>query len=358
MPRQLFLQHPAGLDEEAAIDGLGRHAHSLVVGIGLHKPARDLLGGPLEGELRGDDPSQAAVAGKETGLGATRGIPGALVGQSGTIARRSAGAGGLTADGRGGASERAGDGTQRPPLRETARDLLAFEERERSETSCARPWEEAAGGADDEVDRAELLLERASDRPEGLTGSPALPQLPLLRRRQTRSPHLCHVDPSRSAPASSMRCADGLDPPRNARGKTVPVLEGHEDAFFGLNEAARLVAPIARQHVYVVMRNALSSGDPVVLEHVEAGRLDRSCDGTGDALRVAHRRAQLVRREIKDRRCMPFEDHEDVSGAKRLRADEGQCLLKVLDDRPLACPLTTPGEVLAERARPPVGHLE
>src|SRR5713226_10483591 len=106
MGLQLLLQHPTGLDEETSIDGLGRHAHSLVAGVRPHKPARDLLRRPVLGELSGDDAAQPRVARQEARLGPAGLVPRSLVGAGCAIARWSAAARDLTADRRGGAPER------------------------------------------------------------------------------------------------------------------------------------------------------------------------------------------------------------------------------------------------------------
>ena len=43
MLHQFLLQGAAGLDEEAAIDGLGRHLKARIVGIGVLEPTGNLL---------------------------------------------------------------------------------------------------------------------------------------------------------------------------------------------------------------------------------------------------------------------------------------------------------------------------
>src|SRR5262249_1555631 len=56
-PRQLLLQHGAGLDEEAAIDRFVRYLHVLVGWELLLQPAGDLLRRPLQRELLSHAPS-------------------------------------------------------------------------------------------------------------------------------------------------------------------------------------------------------------------------------------------------------------------------------------------------------------
>ena len=56
-PRELLAQHPPGLDEQAAVDRLGRHLKSLLARVGLGKPSRDLLRRPIKCQLLGNAPS-------------------------------------------------------------------------------------------------------------------------------------------------------------------------------------------------------------------------------------------------------------------------------------------------------------
>ena len=57
VPRQLLLQHAAGLDEEAAIDRFVRYLHVLLGWKLLLQPAGDLLRRPLQRELLRHAPS-------------------------------------------------------------------------------------------------------------------------------------------------------------------------------------------------------------------------------------------------------------------------------------------------------------
>ena len=52
MGHEFLAQHPAGLHEEAPLDRLGRHLPSLRSRMDAGKPARDLLGRPVEREFR------------------------------------------------------------------------------------------------------------------------------------------------------------------------------------------------------------------------------------------------------------------------------------------------------------------
>src|SRR6266404_7730241 len=54
---EFLLQHPAGLNEEAAIDRLMRDLHILIEGELALQPPRDLLRRPLQRELLRDAPS-------------------------------------------------------------------------------------------------------------------------------------------------------------------------------------------------------------------------------------------------------------------------------------------------------------
>ncbi len=86
MLQQLFLQGPAGLDEEASVDRLVRHLVVLVVRIRVLEPAGDLLRGPQPVQLAGHDAGQCSVLQQFTGLGSARPLPGGLVSNAGPVA--------------------------------------------------------------------------------------------------------------------------------------------------------------------------------------------------------------------------------------------------------------------------------
>ncbi len=79
MLQQLFLQGPAGLDEQRAIDRLVGHLEALIVRVGALQPSCDLPRGPLQLELLGYDARQRWVLSQFTDLRPLRSLPGGLI---------------------------------------------------------------------------------------------------------------------------------------------------------------------------------------------------------------------------------------------------------------------------------------
>src|SRR5690348_10309101 len=95
---KLFFQHSARLDEQALVDRLVRHSHTLIVAELPCKPAGDLLRRPLQLQLLCNQCSQAWMSGQMALLWPHRSIPGALISDLSSVA---------------------------PPLRAVARNLAA-----------------------------------------------------------------------------------------------------------------------------------------------------------------------------------------------------------------------------------------
>src|SRR5271167_63385 len=51
VPQQLFFQHSAGLDEQAAVNRFVGHAHALVIGILDLQPSGDLFRRPIQNQF-------------------------------------------------------------------------------------------------------------------------------------------------------------------------------------------------------------------------------------------------------------------------------------------------------------------
>ena len=63
--QQFFFQHSAGLNEQAAVDGLVGHAHVLVVGIVGLQPSGNLFRRPVQDQFTRNDVPQLAVPGEK-----------------------------------------------------------------------------------------------------------------------------------------------------------------------------------------------------------------------------------------------------------------------------------------------------
>src|SRR5262245_21221219 len=86
MVQKLLFERSAGLDAQRAIDGLVRHAHSLVGRVLPLKPSADLLRGPVPRQLAGHRPLQARLLCQLASLWPPRSIPRTPVRLAGSIA--------------------------------------------------------------------------------------------------------------------------------------------------------------------------------------------------------------------------------------------------------------------------------
>src|SRR5271163_1173151 len=87
VPQQLFLQHSAGLDEQATVNRFVGHAQALVRGILDLQPPGNLLGRPVQDQSTRNDVPQLAVLGKQTALRTQGRNPSLLICIVGTIGR-------------------------------------------------------------------------------------------------------------------------------------------------------------------------------------------------------------------------------------------------------------------------------
>src|SRR5580693_4839412 len=93
VPQQLFLQHSAGLNKQAAVNRFVGHAHALVRGILDFQPTGNLFRRPVQYQFTRNDPLQLHVNGKKARLGPRGRLPGSLIGFTGAIERSPAMAG-------------------------------------------------------------------------------------------------------------------------------------------------------------------------------------------------------------------------------------------------------------------------
>src|SRR5690242_8710797 len=100
--QQLLFQRSTRLNEQAAVNGLVRHAHALVVGITVLQPPGNLFGRPVQKQFTRNDIPQLLVHGQQAALGPQSRLPSLSVRIMGTIGRAAAMAYDLSAYGRGG----------------------------------------------------------------------------------------------------------------------------------------------------------------------------------------------------------------------------------------------------------------
>jgi len=192
--KQLPFEHAPRLNEQTAVYRLVRHAHARVVGEFPLQPSGDLLRRPVEAEFTRHNSLQPSVEGQPAGLLAPRPLPRGLVGVCGAVPAAAAMARELAAHRRRRAPEpRRRDLADRFVPRDSARDLLALGERQRTRGPRARGWRDPAMEPEHAVHRARVLPERKLNLGERLACFPSRPQLGLLRCGESRSSYLCHA---------------------------------------------------------------------------------------------------------------------------------------------------------------------
>src|SRR5258705_575427 len=82
---QLFLQHSAGLDEQAAVNSFVGHAHALVIGIPDLQPSRNLFRRPIQNQFTRNHLPQLHMNGQKAPLGPQGRVPSSLVRLMGSI---------------------------------------------------------------------------------------------------------------------------------------------------------------------------------------------------------------------------------------------------------------------------------
>lgn len=109
MPQQFFLQHAAGLNEQAAIDCFVRHPHRVLIGECPFEPPRNLFRRPLAHQFPCDDSLERAVGCKPTEFRAPGMRPSPRIGGGGAIPTEPTMAFDFPTDCRGRTTERGGD---------------------------------------------------------------------------------------------------------------------------------------------------------------------------------------------------------------------------------------------------------
>src|SRR5271155_2055688 len=79
MSNQLFFQYSPRLNEQASVNALVGHAHTLILGILDRKPCGDLFRRPVQNQFTRNDLLQLLLDSKKAGLGAQGRLPGLLI---------------------------------------------------------------------------------------------------------------------------------------------------------------------------------------------------------------------------------------------------------------------------------------
>ena len=173
MLQQLFLQGPAGLDEEASIDGLVGHLRVLLLGRRALEPPGNLLGRPEFLQLPCHAVRELPVLYQFTDLRAACPLPGRFIGPVGTVSEPAAVAPNLATDRGRCATQRSGNRTDRAAGHHIAGDLLPFRQRQRPSRSSPRPY--ATGLFQNTLHRGMVAVKEPRDRAQGLAFLPAVP---------------------------------------------------------------------------------------------------------------------------------------------------------------------------------------
>ncbi len=124
--QQLFFQHSAGLNEQAAIDGFVGHAQALVIRILGLQPSGNLLGRPVLDQFTRNDVPQLAVEGQQTPLRSQGRVPGMVIRIMGAIGRTATVARNLPAHGGGRSIQSSGNLTKRRIGSDSSGDVLSL----------------------------------------------------------------------------------------------------------------------------------------------------------------------------------------------------------------------------------------
>src|ERR1700730_9176351 len=127
---QLSFQYATGLNEQATVDGLVRHADALVVGILLLQPPGNLLGRPVQNPFTRNDVPQLAVHGQQAALGSQSRLPSLCVRVMGTIGKTAALAHPISTHRRAGTTQTTGDLANRRARSDPSRNIFSFSEGE------------------------------------------------------------------------------------------------------------------------------------------------------------------------------------------------------------------------------------
>src|ERR1700740_2345005 len=178
--QQLFFQHSAGLNEQAAVDGFVGHAQALVIRILGLQPSGNLLGRPVQDQFTRNDVPQLAVAGKEALLRSQGRVPSSTIRIKGAIGRTATMARNLPAHGGGRAIQSSGYLPKRRIGSDSSGDApprRGGDPQPRTATSSGR---NAAARQQHRANAAMWLVKGAPNLMQRLSRLPPAPHAPLL----------------------------------------------------------------------------------------------------------------------------------------------------------------------------------
>src|SRR6266481_58144 len=192
VPKQLFLQHSARLNEQATVNGFVGHAQALVIGILDFQPSGNLLRRPVQNQFTRNKLLQLPMDGKKAPLGPQGRLPGFRIRFVGSIHRTATMTRDFPAHGRHRSVQVFGNLTYRRTRNDPSRDLLALTQREREERAAPDRRNKPTVTRHQTTNGRMLLAEGAPDLMQRLSRLPTTPHVALLRLRKPKPFPLDH----------------------------------------------------------------------------------------------------------------------------------------------------------------------
>src|SRR5215475_4265653 len=183
---QLFFQYAPRLNEQAAVDGLVRHAHALVVGTASFQPSGNLLGRPVQHQFTRNDIAQLAVHGKQTTFRPQCQNPSLPICIMRTVGWAAAMASDLPTYGGGSSIEMTRYLTNRRAGSDPSRDVFSLSQSECQPRAAASNRRDAAARQQHSTNRVMRLTVEAPNLMQRLSRLPTAPDVTLLDRRKPK----------------------------------------------------------------------------------------------------------------------------------------------------------------------------
>src|SRR6266478_4863546 len=192
VPKQLFLQHSARLNEQAAVNGFVGHAQALVIGILGFQPSGNLFRRPVQNQFTRNELPQLHMDRKKAPLGPQGRLPGFAVGLVGSIHRTATMTYDFPAHGRHRSVQAFGNRPYRRAGSNPSGDLLALTQREREERAPPDRRNNPTVTRHQTANGGMWLAEGPPDFMERLPRLPTAPHVALLHRRKPKPFTLGH----------------------------------------------------------------------------------------------------------------------------------------------------------------------
>src|SRR5882672_4173340 len=193
VPHQLFLQHSAGLDEQAAVNRFVGHAHALVIGKLDLQPSRNLFRRPIQKQFTRNHLPQFHMKGKKAPLGPQGRVPGSLIRFIGSILRTATMTCHLPAHRRRGALQTLSDITNRRTGSHSSRDLFSFRQGKGEQPTPTQRLNDPTVMRQQTVNGGMRPVKGAPNRMQRLSRSPAAPHVSPLSHRKLYVFPLRHI---------------------------------------------------------------------------------------------------------------------------------------------------------------------